>query len=173
MGLTKALRRRYVCRRVAIISLSNLLGWNKKMSYCIAFSTHGATDVTRRYVRNFAKCGIPRTRVSEVNLIYILREIRDLRRESLAKEERLRLLRQDEHEEKELEGYIVQDITQELIDEPTSSSDDSMTRFQAGMLKVFHRKLTLTVISRFLGTDGRKQPRRASTDAEEDTGLKC
>lgn len=91
------------------------LGWNRKIAYCIAFSIDGATDVTRRYVRYPAKHGAERSRASEANLLWIIQEIRQRRREKLSeKGERRRLAKEEEREERELRGYVAQALATEI-----------------------------------------------------------
>lgn len=111
--------------------LTGTIGWGKKMSYCIGFSIDGATDVTRRYVRNHANHGLDRTKAPEEVLIWITNEIRRMRRESLSKEERRRLIKEDEREEKELRGYVAQAIAVEFANllpgSPTSPINTGVT----------------------------------------------
>ena len=81
------------------------------MSYVIAFSNEGATDVTRRYVRNPTLRGIERNQCPEEVLMYIINEIRQLRRKDLPKDEKRRLIREDQREERELRNYVVSALT--------------------------------------------------------------
>ncbi|KAH3241776.1 peptide-N4-(N-acetyl-beta- glucosaminyl)asparagine amidase [Aspergillus fumigatus] len=89
-------------------------GWGRKLSYCIAFSIDGATDVTRRYVRSPVKHGAPRNRVPEEVLVWIIHEIRKKRRESMSKTDQRRLMKEDEREEKELRAYMASALAAEI-----------------------------------------------------------
>ncbi|KAI3320664.1 hypothetical protein HD806DRAFT_524673 [Xylariaceae sp. AK1471] len=75
--------------------------WGKAMSYCIAFSTEGAVDVTRRYVRQ-EKLLKSRNRCSELALFYMLKKITVERRDKLSKENQERLRLEDAAEQNEL-----------------------------------------------------------------------
>lgn len=90
------------------------LGWGRKLSYCIAFSIDGATDVTRRYVRSPVRHGNQRSRAPEEVVLWVIREIRKKRRDGLSKTDQKRLLKEDEREEKELRGFLAAGLAAEI-----------------------------------------------------------
>ncbi|KAJ6055555.1 hypothetical protein N7444_004653 [Penicillium canescens] len=89
-------------------------GWQRKISYCVAFSIDGATDVTRRYVRSFSRHGSPRTRAPEEVVLWSIHEIRRKRREGLKATDQRRLQKEDEREEKELRCYMASALAAEI-----------------------------------------------------------
>lgn len=90
-------------------------GWGWRLAYCIAFSTDGATDVTRRYTRNPVRHGTPRSRGSEEAFLWTISEIRNIRRESMSAGERDRLAREDQLEEHELITSLVYALSSEIV----------------------------------------------------------
>lgn len=71
-------------------------------------------DVTRRYVRNFSKWGAERNRTSEPVLLYILNEIRAMRRKDMVKQEKFKLEGEDMRESHEFQGYVASAIAAEV-----------------------------------------------------------
>ena len=130
------------------------------MSYVIAFSKDGCSDVTRRYVRNVTAHGAERNRCPEEVLMYIINEIRQMRRDGLSKDEKRRLIREDQREERELRNFAVYALTAEL--EKVLSAPQSSRRTRGDEIKVPTQAVTGAEVYRRArggqhGTDGQDQ----------------
>nr|POF02556.1 protein png1 [Quercus suber] len=105
-------RKRWVhvdaCEEAWDVPMLYTQGWNKKLSYCIAFSADGCSDVTRRYCRNPNEQAVPRNKCAEGELMHIIREITALRRRDMDKKEKFRLQAEDMREDGELRKYIIE-----------------------------------------------------------------
>lgn len=93
------------------------------MAYVIAFSIEGATDVTRRYVRK-AENAAERNRCQEAVLLFVMDEIKSLRRQKMRDEDKLRLEEEDRHEQRELNAYVVSGLTTDLIATSSAHIED-------------------------------------------------
>lgn len=118
VGSTPRLHSRYVLPRLVVYHAKTntfpLTGWKKRLGYCIAFSADGASDVTRRYVRNPAKNGLPRTKASESALLHIVDEIRSMRRRDMNKTDKFRLEGEDMREDREFRQYMIENLAKEI-----------------------------------------------------------
>lgn len=75
-------------------------------------------DVTRRYVRNTSKHSLKRDRAPEAVLLHIMDEIRAMRRNNMSKQDKFRLEGEDMRENRELRGYVMSSIAQEVSQIP-------------------------------------------------------
>lgn len=96
-----------------LIMIPLVSGWNRRLAYCIAFSNSGAYDVTRRYVRD-TSYALPRTRATESSLLWILNEIKSMRRANFSRDHQRRITRRDALEEAELRAYTVQSMVRAI-----------------------------------------------------------
>jgi hypothetical protein len=92
------------------------LGWQKKLSYCIAFSVDGATDVTPRYVRQ-REHHSDRKRVPEGVLAHILESITKQRRSQSTTKDPAKMRAEDQREVRELQHEVVFGLTTKLCSE--------------------------------------------------------
>lgn len=114
-----------VCEEAWDAPLLYSQGWNKKMSYCIAFSSDGCADVTRRYVRDPNQHSLPRNKCAEGVLAHIIGEIKALRRRDMDKTERFRLVKEDMQEEEYLRGLIIVAIADSVAKIVPGANGDS------------------------------------------------
>jgi len=71
-------------------------------------------DVTRRYVRNFAKHALPRAKCPEAVLLHIMNEIRTMRRQNLDKKEKFRFEGEDMREDREFRQLIIETLARDI-----------------------------------------------------------
>lgn len=100
------------------------VGWGKKMSYCIGFSSYGTQDVTRRYVRDQNQA-LPRDRASEEVIESAMTIITKRYRSDLPPEEVKQYEMEDEAEEQELATYQTRVVPTKTEEEQARESGDA------------------------------------------------
>ncbi|KAG8803502.1 hypothetical protein FRC17_006166 [Serendipita sp. 399] len=80
------------------------VGWGKKQSYILAFSTEGAQDVSRAYIKDYDAALSRRNRMSEDDLQSVLAEVTRKRRAKLERKRLAELEQEDEWQAKFLRG---------------------------------------------------------------------
>lgn len=136
------------------------------MSYCVAFSEEGATDVTRRYVCT-PEYVLPRQRCSEARLRGIIDGIRRLRQHGMPDDRRLKLSREESQEDAELQAYFKTDSTVSgLKDESLGHGERS--KFQANTQEMRSGKEDMDRVVIVAGVRAIGFPRRLYREAKFD-----
>ncbi|KAI8089784.1 uncharacterized protein BX664DRAFT_333873 [Halteromyces radiatus] len=78
-------------------------GWNKELTYCIAFSADEVVDVTRRYVRDWKKVQSRRQLVDELDLANYIKQLCMDKQALMDAERRNTIKQRQEMEQKELD----------------------------------------------------------------------
>ncbi|KAG1393807.1 hypothetical protein G6F58_012242 [Rhizopus delemar] len=89
------------------------LGWNKKLSYCIAFSTVEALDVTKRYTQGWSDVLKRRNQVREIELALFLDDLTKDRQKSFGLERKRELNEKRVKELMELEELSLKRMAKE------------------------------------------------------------
>ncbi|KAG8803607.1 peptide-N4-(N-acetyl-beta- glucosaminyl)asparagine amidase [Serendipita sp. 399] len=96
------------------------VGWGKKQSYILAFSTEGAQDVSRAYIKDYGAALSRRNRMNEDDLQSVLAEVTRKRRAKLERKRLAELEQEDEWQAKFLRG------------EPSSASQEKEAEADLG-----------------------------------------
>lgn len=108
------------------------VGWGKKQSYVLAFSTEGAQDVSRAYIKDFDAALQRRTRHTEQELAAILEAVTTRRRNGLSKERLAELQKEDEGENKFLRGEVSSSPETELGPRESGTEEWKAARGETG-----------------------------------------
>lgn len=101
------------------------------MSYVVGFSVDGVADVTRRYVRKDQQL-LPRNMVPEEQFKEILGSISSDIRQQLPPQEREKLKKEDEEEERELQGYSADEPQHPSVPRQSGSAEWTKARGEGG-----------------------------------------
>lgn len=100
------------------------VNWNKKMSYCIAYSKDGVSDVSKRYI---IKNVLPRNLIKEDDLLFVCNFITDQLRKNLDDNEIYELFCRDERERFE--------FIPDKVDKEIGSNTNGMKGRQSGSIE--------------------------------------
>ncbi|PHZ10232.1 concanavalin A-like lectin/glucanase [Rhizopus microsporus ATCC 52813] len=110
------------------------LGWGKKLSYCIAFSTVEALDVTKRYTRDWPVVLQRRKQVREIELALFLDDLTQIRQQSFSLEKKKELNQRRVRELLELEEMSAKRMIKEdeLVGRQSGSAEWRQMRGEQG-----------------------------------------